>query len=740
MVVTKSVMEAGSVPLGQIERTARAFHQDAWAAMRGDIVRALVEYITNSDDAYALKKSKGKILIEVEHKRGGEPWEARVRDRASGMTLAEMTERIGKQGGRTSGFAQGERVRGNLGLGSKDPACFGEVRFESIKDGMYAWFAIDSGGERTRITKPQKATTAIRNQLGIPANGTIVTIRVTHPVSCPQHGTLKQKLARHVLLRDIVQDPDRELYLLHANKPGARPERLHFDPPQVVGRVKKKGVELPGYKGATADILIAEAHDPLPDEGPRSPTRQAGLLIKGRRGIYESTLFSFEGNQYALAFNGYVKCEDIDRIAAEYDDRAEKRIPHTVDNPRPIISRQRDGLAEDHPLYQAIRRLVETELAPLIQEREKRVKEKSRQVENSKTTKLLSQLAKEATKFMNETAEDEELELGGGIGKDKPAPLAIIPGAVEMPHSTERTITIMVARDGLNGATGLEVGLSFAPPGVVECSPTSVKLGVNRRRDDVLTGTAKLIAGPSVGATMLNAQLGARTDDCAIEVIEPTASPEPTPPLDLEFERPTYRLVLNKPKTIKVRAPLGAYLDGTVVAVSSSSKGIAVLQGGKVALRRRDEALAMEGTIQVEGRIEVSGELTVTDPSRLTATTRVTVVRREESGTAFVPKLVPEYQGDQRAQWSSDYNELRIMGEHPAVNPYVGDKEKDYPGQDTPQFKMLTAELMSDAVVRRIIQEKYREDELDAASFYVVHNKLMARLLVRANRVVAAII
>lgn len=739
MVLSKAIKGAGSENLGPVERTARAFRQDAWAAMRGDIVRALVEYVTNSDDAYARKKAKGKILVEVEHKRGEEPWEARVRDRASGMTLVEMKERIGKQGVRASGFELGEAVRGNLGLGSKDPACFGKVRFDSIKDGMYAWFSIDDEGNRTAIPKPMKATKEMRDALGIPANGTVVTITVTQPIINPRHDTLKQRLERHVLLRDIVQAGDREVDLLHANKPGAKAERLHYPEPKVTERVNKKGAELPGYKGATADIVIAEADEPFPDEGPHSATRQSGLLIKGRRGIYESTLFAFEGNQYALAFNGYIRCEDVDRIASEYDERAEKRIPHTVDNPRPIISRQRDGLADDHPLYQAIRRLAEAELAPLIQEREKKIKAKSRQVENARTTKLLSQLAKEAAKFMQEAAEEEELDLGGVIGKDKVAPLAIIPGAVEMPLSTERTITVMASKVGLDGATDLEVELTFAPPGVVTCQPEKVKLGPSRRRDDVLTGTTKLTAGPTIGGTMLNAQLGARSDDCAIDVVEPTAKPVPIPPASLEFERPAYRLVLNKPKKIKIRAPLGAYPDGTSVRVSSGVKGIVVLDGGKVELRQHDDALAMEGTIHVEGRIErESGDVTVTDPSHRSATASATVVRREESGADFEPKLVPEFQGDQRAQWSTDYSELRIMGEHPAVRPYVGEKEKDYPGQDTREFKMLTAELMSDAVVRRILQEKYREDELDAGSFYVMHNKLMARLLVRAHRVVAA--
>lgn len=38
---------------GTVQYSGRAFHQDATDAMRGDIVRGLIELITNSDDAYA---------------------------------------------------------------------------------------------------------------------------------------------------------------------------------------------------------------------------------------------------------------------------------------------------------------------------------------------------------------------------------------------------------------------------------------------------------------------------------------------------------------------------------------------------------------------------------------------------------------------------------------------------------------------------------------------------------------
>jgi hypothetical protein len=742
VVLSLVAKEGASVSLGQVERTPRAFQQDAWAAMRGDIVRALVEYVTNADDSYALTKpkgTKGRILVEVEHRRGDEPWDARIRDRAGGMTLQEMREKIGKQGVRVSGFAEGKAVRGNLGLGSKDPACFGKVTFESVKDGIYAWFAIDSEGERTAIAKPVRATKEMRDQLGVPANGTVVTIHVTQPVSCPRHESLKQILGAHVLLRDIMQDDDRDLFLLHANNPKAKPERLRYEPPRTTTRVDKKNVELPGYKGAYADLVIAESDEPFPDEGRRSSTRQAGILIKGRRGIYEATLFDFEGNPYALAFTGSITCADIDRIADEYDERAEKHLKQILDNPQPIISRQRDGLAEDHPLYRAIRRLVEAELGPLVIEREKKVKERTRQIESAKTTRLLSQLAKEAAKFMQETAEDEEIDLPPGkIGQEPAPPLAIVPGAIELALGNDRTITVMAAKAGMDPDAELEVELTFAPPGVVSSASDRVRIGPSRRRDDVLTGTTRLSAGASVGATMLNARIGLRTADCAIDVIEPTAPPEPIPPAALEFERPRYRLVLNKPKTVLIRAPLGAYAEGAVIQVNSTTSGIVVLDGAKLSLRSKPEALAMGGTIRVEGRAEsATGRLIAADAGRRMTTTEVEVVRREESGTGFNYRLVDDHRGEQRAQWSTDYSLLEIMGEHPAVNPYVGAKEKGYPGQDTPQFTFLVAELMGDAVVRRILLEKYGEDELDAGAFYFYHYKLAARFLARLHRIVA---
>ncbi len=103
MARTKAQTETGA-----ISYTGRAFHQDAMEAMRSDIVRGLIELITNSDDAYAglPDVKQGKIVVEVEHRRA-QSWRVIVRDRATGMSAAKMKQRLTHLGERTSGFEPG---------------------------------------------------------------------------------------------------------------------------------------------------------------------------------------------------------------------------------------------------------------------------------------------------------------------------------------------------------------------------------------------------------------------------------------------------------------------------------------------------------------------------------------------------------------------------------------------------------------------------------------------------------
>lgn len=133
---------------GVVQYTGRAFNQDAQEAMGGDIVRALIELLTNSDDAYESVDGSGigKINIVIDRSRGRE-WTAAVRDSR----------------------------RGNLGRGAKDVAAFGEVAFESIKDNRYGKLLLRSDGSYS-VAADHKVTEEERSGLGIP-RGTVRSSR-----------------------------------------------------------------------------------------------------------------------------------------------------------------------------------------------------------------------------------------------------------------------------------------------------------------------------------------------------------------------------------------------------------------------------------------------------------------------------------------------------------------------------------------------------------------------------------
>ena len=310
-------MKARVGDTGQVEYTGRAFNQDAQEAMAGDIVRALIELVTNSDDAYAsMAASTGKITIAIDRSRGRE-WTAAVRDRASGMTASEMVDRITRLGGRTSGFETGASRRGHLGRGAKDVAAFGEAVFESIKAGRYGRLRLRSDGNY-EVEADRKATEEDRSSLGIPrGSGTAVTIRVAPGVKCPLHQTLKNKLSSHYQLRDILSDTNRrvELHNLNSNIQ----DRLVYNYPDAPLAFEGQ-LAIEGYP--EADVKLRLVRNPVRyDEGHDDPTRVSGILIKGQRAIYDNTLFGYEGNPHGGWFSGTLLSPFVDALAREYDDR-----------------------------------------------------------------------------------------------------------------------------------------------------------------------------------------------------------------------------------------------------------------------------------------------------------------------------------------------------------------------------------------------------------------------------------
>ena len=179
-------MVEGQPIRGQLIATARSYQQDAENAMGSDPIRAIVELVTNADDAYedVSTNRKGKIRIELERRRTS-PTILRIRDRARGMTRAEMEERLGTLGGRTSGFEGGAQRRGLFGRGAKDVVHFGPVRWESKRSSEHTRFAIEYDSSASNWWQLENLPPVERRD-----TGTTVTLEIQPRFRIPREATL----------------------------------------------------------------------------------------------------------------------------------------------------------------------------------------------------------------------------------------------------------------------------------------------------------------------------------------------------------------------------------------------------------------------------------------------------------------------------------------------------------------------------------------------------------------------
>ena len=715
---------------GRVTYGSRAFHQDATEAMGGDIVRALIETITNSDDAYGSKS--GNIRIEIEHRRG--PWKVITRDRATGMSASRMEDAIAHLGGRTSGFEEGADVRGNLGRGSKDLAAFGPVEFESICKDEYAHMVLEPDGNYT-LDPPQKVSTKDRDRLGIPhANGTMVTIQAKENIRCPQHAKLVAKLSRHYQLRDIMADPNREVTLVDLNSDTS--DILHFSFP-ALPIVHETDLLFEGYPEATARLTIFRNAERF-DDPSSDPQRPAGILIKGRRAIYENTLFRFEANPYAGWFSGRLECPYIDDLAREYDRRLLARESQDARNPMPIITRRRDGLQRAHTFYKALATAVEACLGPLVAEEEMKSRENV-STESTRLRKMLDGLSRDLSKLIDEDLRviDEEGLLGSDVPGSNLPPIRLIPEDVVLYMGEEKTVSVMV----VPALCSSGVVVQCEPAGVVEIlDGTSVSLTPHRKRPDLLAGQIHL--RPLLeDQTLLTVKCG---DHSAVAIVEVRSEREivevESQPVDhFQFERDNYRIAWTRKKTIRILAPLVDIAEhGIDVSVSSSDPGI-VIRKGRVKFTLDEEVEHYVAEVIVEARI-LSSQATLTARlGSLTTTCRVVVTKKEEGPSLDIRIDGYREAGNYRAlvEQEGSLTIINVMGLHPIMKRYRG-PAPDFPGKDLPITKLLIAEIVADQVARMILEKKFptslAHEQIDAARFYSEHYRYMTKYLTRCHR------
>jgi hypothetical protein len=718
----------------QLEVTKRTIQQNAALAIT-DIYDAIVELVTNADDRYQLLGHPGRIEIDVERRRGAKVAGLLiVRDFADGMTAAVMQRKLARMGGRESGMSEGRAVRGTNSRGAKDVATLGHVSFDSIaEDGQYHHCCITPRFEFGDL-QSQSVTATIRRRLGIArGSGTVVSIEIRgHKV--PLHDTMREQLGKLVVLREILANEERSVVLRDLQKE----RRDAIVPPKISGKVRiKRSIVVPGYD-AKAKLVIERAAKPF--ERAHRRFRMGGILVTSRHAVHESTLFDsrLENDPNALWFYGRLRCEAIDDLLNEWDDRYEADLPPTAENPRPVIDPSRkSGLTKDHPFVQALFGEAKKILKPLVEEERKRQENERSKIESEATRKRLSRLEKVATKFLSEYQEDEEPARDPNAARAESRfherGYALSPPFAQILVDQTQRFWLTVLEEAFP-----EVSLGDSVQ--VECLSDEISSSVHYAaleahptREKVLRLVWTVRGVKPTSATAIRVRVGPIVAESPIEVLATPA--ERYADLDeLRFARKHYRVNIGaKAKKLRVIAPIALAPEPTLLRVESSNSRFVI--GGETTLHPvKDLPIAA-----CEFRIRPPGDedQTVISAAFSTHHAECKVESVHPAGIQLRIVLEDIDLGNQRHRWRG--NLLEIAARHPSLVRYLGPSRAGFPGQEAKHFRLLLAEIVAEAISSRLVEQNAltRPEQYENADwnlYYAEYTRHLTRFLPIAHR------
>lgn len=372
----------------KLQYADRVAIQQADQAIRKDVMRALVEIITNANDSYsrledAGTSSKGEIVIDVLRKHGNS--KIVVRDFAEGMTDSRMDKVVGTYGEATSGIKEDKNVRGMWGRGLKDSIFglgYGYVRSFKGANFYSCSLLLKKGIPTFDLDEPERATVDLRSKHGIlQGNGTLIEIIVSRTdVKMPQFNNLRNYLQRHFELRPIMSNPKRKIILRELGNDGSVKQEhvLAYKSPKGE-EVLNERIKIQGFP-AWVKLKVFRSAIQLSTRGEEGDYADGGLLVVSRATVISLTMLKFENDPYAGYFYGSLQCDYLHDL---------------MKNDEPVLTATRDGINWSHPFAKALKLAVESKIEPLIQ------KERKHAMREEKT-KLDKELRKKIQRALHE--------------------------------------------------------------------------------------------------------------------------------------------------------------------------------------------------------------------------------------------------------------------------------------------------------------------------------------------------
>jgi hypothetical protein len=683
-----------------------------------DIFDALVELITNADDSYGrlykqnkIVKNGGRILIEVDYKRNGQSSQVIVRDRAQGMSLETMVEKLSKVG-----YLQSEKGdRGFMARGAKDCTAIGDLTYTSIvNDKVYQGKLISNKNDFLPLENGRWATSSDRDELHISkGNGTTVCLDVKPSVKIPLIDTICRDLSYHYALRDILsENSDTEVFIRKVES-RTKPIKIIYLPPE--GKlVWQDNYEVPSYPACKAKLTIWKSSTLLEDPSDKR-FKKSGFIIKSTRAIHECSLLypGFEKDDLAHHFFGRIDCPYIDVLSKEYEDTREAGQDHPKTNPTIIFDPNRQyGLERKHPFTEALFDFPTKKLKELIEEsREKAIRE-NKEIANLQTKNKLKELAKAASKFLKEQieeldiSEDEEVDQNAFAQKG----VLIYPTYPKIAVNQIRQFSFYVNKK-LYDVEGVEVSLK-ADSGAVEFVDKKFILEQHKTKPNVLYGkfkvkgitVAKCVCVQTVNPEIPKAEALFNVVQEGVESRDFKA--------DLEFEHNSYGIKEKSRKILRLFAKYPEVVNQDTSITLTSSEPVSLIIRGNPIIKPIFRSNYAYADILVEARKLLSKSVVLkAKVNEIETTTKIKITQRDdEIGPGLKIELTEKDFNNYRAVWAEREgkpNLLEISVKHPAVSRYVG--QSPYEGQNSTEFKILEAEIVAESVCMKALKLETRK-------------------------------
>jgi hypothetical protein len=690
---------------GTLKYSERAFTQDAEMAIQGDIIRALIELITNADDAY----NAAGGLIEINVRKAEAPFShlISIHDKAGGLTGEEMEKAFTNLGEQNTKFVEDRGTRGLFGRGAKDVAILGKAVFAAIKNGKYSTVEIlaNSKYEMEFFNDKFDAESLASTRLSTGESGLTSMLYIGKNQKMPSPTDLVEKLQKHAQLRDLI-NRNSIIYKDERNT-----LKITLKGLQPTGeKLIDKTLQVPGYEQSVHLTLYKL---PTKEIGNLNEYSKHGILISGKGATYENSFLTLGSNPEIGWFCGRLDAPEIHDLAKAIDQPDGK----TDLNPFRVVSRNRDGLATSHRYYRALSGAVESEVKPILEAlaaEEGAQKREGKELRNSFQT-----VAASLAKTMQNLLDVDEL---GSI----PSATSDLPGNQELEIIPPRrlirlgeTITLTVRVPDIMDHTSLDIAIENND--IVELITTKFDTSKWKKHPRINVVDKNIqIRGLQIGSTQVRVSNASQSASSQISVIDYELPPEVTP-TSLQFAGDNFSTSPGKAKKILLLAPIS--MTGEVVATRTPDSQISVRSESR--LRPSNSGNYSEGLVYVQST-EVEGTFTVEahfqgDNARCT-------LQVKKSSRSKHPDLEIEVVGlenpPRRVDTLRENGKLvvRIYGQHKSIRGVLGAHlGSNFKNENTPQARATICEIVAQQLANYIVEreaETYPDRFSDAAMYF----------------------